>query len=68
MAGISTASSSVVVSAQPELSVHDGHVTTTSLQVAQFFNKRHRDVMRAIKNLLAELPESDARNFAQTSV
>lgn len=68
MAGISTASSSVVVSAQPELSVHDGYVTTTSLQVAQFFNKRHRDVMRAIKNLLAELPESDARNFAQTSV
>lgn len=68
MADTSTGSSASVVAARPELSIHDGTVTTTSLQVAQFFGKRHRDVMRAIKNLIAELPDSDARNFAQTSV
>ena len=68
MADISLGSSASAVSARPELSIQDGTVTTTSLQVAQFFGKRHRDVMRAIKNLLNELPESDARNFAQTCV
>ena len=68
MADISTGSSASVVSARPELSIHDGIVTTTSIQVAQFFGKRHRDVMRAIKNLVSELPEPDARNFAQTCV
>jgi Rha family phage regulatory protein len=68
MADITLGSSASAVSARPELSIQDGTVTTTSLQVAQFFGKRHRDVMRAIKNLLNELPESDARNFAQTCV
>ncbi|WP_291591603.1 Rha family transcriptional regulator [Comamonas sp. UBA7528] len=68
MADIFLGSSASAVSARPELSIHDGAVTTTSLQVAQFFGKRHRDVMRAIKNLVAELPESDARNFAHTCV
>ena len=70
MAGISTASSSVVVSAQPELSVHDGIITTSSLQVAHFFGKRHTHVLRAIKNLLAEMPEGYAPNFGlmQTDV
>ena len=65
MADISTGSSASVVSARPELSIHDGTVTTTSLQVAQFFGKRHRDVMRAIRSLTAEMPEDHARNFAR---
>ena len=68
MADITLGSSSSAVSAHPELSIHDGTVTTTSVQVAQYFGKRHRDVMRAIKNLISELPEPDARNFAQTCV
>ena len=68
MADISLGSSASVVAARPELSIRDGIVTTTSIQVAQYFGKRHRDVMRAIKNLISELQESDARNFAQTCV
>lgn len=68
MADTSIGSSASAVSARPELSIHDGIVTTTSTQVAQFFGKRHRDVMRAIRNLVSELSESDARNFAQTCV
>ncbi|TYK67861.1 Rha family transcriptional regulator [Comamonas sp. Z3] len=65
MADTSTGSSASVVAARPELSIHDGTVTTTSLQVAQFFGKRHRDVMRAIRSLTAEMPEDHARNFAR---
>ena len=68
MADITPGSSASAVCARPELSIHNGTVITTSVQVAQFFGKRHRDVMRAIKNLIQELPEADARNFAQTSV
>lgn len=49
------------------LSIHDGTVTTTSLQVAQFFGKRHRDVLRAVRNLSSEVPEEHARNFARMS-
>ena len=67
MAGISIGSSAPVASAHPELSIHDGTVTTTSLQVAQFFGKRHRDVLRAIRNLSSEVPEEHARNFARMS-
>ena len=51
MADNTLGSSASAVSAQPELSIHDGTVTTTSLQVAQFFGKRHRDVLRAIRTL-----------------
>lgn len=65
MAGISTASSSVVT-AQPELSIHDGVVTTTSIQVAQFFGKRHDSVMRAIRALAREMADPDyLHNFVE---
>ena len=63
-------SSVPAVSASPELVVHDGIITTSSLQVAHFFGKRHTHVLRAIKNLLAEMPEGYAPNFGlmQTDV
>lgn len=67
MANTTPGSSAAVVSARPELAVHDGIVTTTSTQVAQFFGKRHRDVMRAIRNLVSEMQEGHARNFARMS-
>lgn len=67
MADSSIGSSASAVFAHPELSIHDGTVTTTSLQVAQSFGKRHRDVMRAIRNLAVEAPEEHARNFARMS-
>ncbi len=52
----------------PELQIINGHVTTTSTQVAQHFNKRHDTVLRAIRNMLAEMPEERRRNFAETSI
>ena len=43
-------------------------ITTTSLNVAEVFGKNHRDVLRSIDNLVAELPEEiRVRNFAQGS-
>lgn len=67
MADTSIGSAASAVSARPELSIHDGAVTTTSLQVAQFFGKRHGDVLRAARNLASEVPEEHARNFARMS-
>lgn len=50
---------------RPSVKLVDGHATTTSTAVAQFFGKRHADVMRAIENLKAECPaEYHERNFA----
>ena len=70
MANITIASSASAVPAQPELYVQDGIVTTSSLQIAHFFGKRHSHVLRAIKNLLSEMPEGYAPNFGliQTDV
>lgn len=41
--------------------VSDGKVFTTSLKVAEHFGKRHKDVLKAIQNLLADIArvESD---------
>ena len=49
----------------PVLAVINGTVTTTSTDVAAFFGKNHRDVLRAIEILLSQLPEEHQRNFAQ---
>lgn len=68
MADITIGSSTSAVSAQPELSIQDGVVITTSIQVARFFHKRHADVIRSIKSLVSELSEEERqRNFALTS-
>ena len=69
MANISIGSSASAVSARPELSIHDGIVTTTSLQVAQFFGKRHDNVLRAIRALIRETAADDYRlNFEEVIV
>lgn len=60
-----TTATAITVTATPDLSIVDGQITTTSVQVAQHFNKRHRDVIRAINNLVRELPPEGMRNFAQ---
>ena len=44
----------------------DGHLTTTSVRVAEFFGKHHRDVLRAIDRLECSR-EFRLRNFAQSS-
>lgn len=49
----------------PSLSLHNGRPATTSLEVAKFFDKRHDDVLKSIRNLLPNCPEEfTARNFA----
>lgn len=34
--------------------MHDEKVVTTSLKVAEIFEKEHRDVMKSIRNLTAQ--------------
>ena len=50
----------------PSLSVTDGHITTTSNQVAEHFGKRHDTVLRAIRNMECS-DEYRLRNFAASS-
>lgn len=47
----------------------DGRPCTTSRAVAERFGKNHKDVLKAIKNLLAALPDPafGRRNFAPSS-
>ncbi len=52
-----------VANITPALVVIDGNITTTSLQVAEHFGKRHTHVLRAIENLLAEIPKGYQPNF-----
>lgn len=47
----------------PALEVVDGQVMATSLVVAEFFGKRHADVIRAVRNLECS-DEFNQRNFA----
>jgi len=48
------------------VAIADGHTYTSSLKVAEHFHKQHKDVLRAIKKLLADCPDEDfsRRNFA----
>lgn len=52
----------------PELTVIDGHVTTSSLDVARHFGKRHGHVLRTIRDLAAQLPPERQPNFGLTSL
>jgi Rha family phage regulatory protein len=58
---------SLACASAPTIAVIGGQPTTTSADVARHFGRRHRDVLRAIENLMADLPADDrVRNFAQT--
>jgi Rha family phage regulatory protein len=48
--------------------MHGSNATTTSLRVAEKFGKRHDDVLKAIRVLLAEMPPEGLRNFAEIFV
>lgn len=49
----------------PVLTVVNGVPTTTSLDVARHFGKRHDVVLRAIRSLIAQLPADHAHNFVE---
>ena len=59
-----TTGTSVAIAA-PSLQIFEGHVTTTSNQIAKHFGKEHKIVMRAIRNLRNTV-DADfyQRNFA----
>lgn len=48
---------------QPEITVVNGQAVTSSLAVADYFTKRHDDVLKRIRALECS-PEFNARNFA----
>ena len=50
-----------------EITIDNGQAVTTSLAVANFFSKRHDDVLKKIRTLDCS-PEFCARNFAETSI
>lgn len=56
----------LTASTAPILTVVDGQATTTSLDIARNFSKRHDDVLKAVRNLLPQLPAERLRNFAET--
>lgn len=52
----------------PVLAVVDGIPTTTSVDVARHFGKRHDNVMRDIQNLCGQLDADRLRNFEETVI
>lgn len=56
------------LAARQSLFTDHGHALTTSRAVAERFGKRHDDVLKAAKKLIAELadPEFSLRNFAES--
>ena len=57
----------LALTSTPTVYTRDGTAYASSRDVAAFFGKRHADVLRAIDNLIADLPEEAVRNFAQGS-
>lgn len=52
--------------ASPLLAVVDGRATVTSLQIAEHFDKRHDNVLRAIRDLMDKLPADWLSHFEET--
>lgn len=50
----------------PTVQITDGHATTLSTQVADYFGKRHDAVLRDIRNLVKKAPELRLHNFVET--
>lgn len=50
----------------PVVFAREGEVFANSRDVAAFFDKRHDDVLKAIRNLIAQEPDLGLRNFADT--
>ena len=52
----------------PSVVLHDGRPATTSLEIAKFFKKRHDVVLRDVRNIMDNCPESfNAHNFVVVS-
>lgn len=63
------ASSSVVISSSsPIVTIVNNQATCLSTDVAQFFGKIHRNVVRDIEDLCSKLPPSRLLNFEQSEI
>lgn len=51
---------------RPIVFIRDGEAFSNSRHVAAYFNKRHDDVLKAIRNLIANEADLGVRNFAET--
>jgi len=60
---MTNATTTAISAVTPELIAIDGQITTTSIQLAQHFGKRHADVLRSIGKLECSA-EFTERNFA----
>lgn len=49
----------------PSLEVVNGHPTTLSTQVSEYFDKRHDQVMRDIRCLIQKCPDLNLHNFVE---
>lgn len=49
----------------PTVQITDGHATTLSTQVADYFGKRHDAVLRDIRCLVKKCPELNLHNFVE---
>ena len=46
------------------LTYSEGKVTTTSLKVAEIYEKEHKDVLKKIRSFIELIPELNERNFS----
>lgn len=56
------------VQSMPVVTVCDGIVTTLSTNVADYFGKLHKDVIRAIESILVTTDSEHKRNFAPMTI
>lgn len=50
----------------PKVSIHNGKAVTNSRDVADYFGKRHDDILKKLRNIDSS-PEFNARNFAEVN-
>ena len=53
---------------EPKIQIIDNHAITTSIDVAEFFEKRHDDVLKAIRNIIKKDSQWGLRNFAECEI
>lgn len=54
-----------IIPSVPSLEVVNGHPTTLSTQVAEYFGKRHDSVLRDIRNLILKCKDLNLHNFVE---
>ena len=53
---------------EPKIQIVNNQAVTSSVDVAEFFEKRHDDVLKAIRNIIKKDNEWGLRNFAECEI